>query len=315
MKVLVTGAAGFIGRQLCCTLRSRGFEVVPVVRTGAVEGEFAVGDIGPETDWRDVLATQPDVVIHLAARVHVMQDTVTDPLGAYRLVNVGGSLNLASQAVAAGVKRFVYLSSIKVNGEANFPDRPFRPDDVPAPEDAYAISKAEAERGLRGIAETTGLEVVILRPPLVYGPGVKGNFAAMVDWLCKGIPLPLGAVSNQRSLVALDNLIDFIGLCADRDRSLRAANEVFLISDGADVSTTALLRAVATAYGVKARLVPVPVGWLRMAAGMLGKAAAADRLLGSLVVDSSKVHELLGWRPNVTMSDQLRKMASYDSRA
>ncbi|HRE15452.1 MAG TPA: SDR family oxidoreductase [Rhodocyclaceae bacterium] len=315
MKALVTGAAGFIGRQLCGTLRSRGFEVMAVVRAGAVEGELAVGDIGPETDWRNALAAQPDVVIHLAARVHVMQDAAADSMEAYKRVNVAGSLHLARQAAAAGVKRFVYLSSIKVNGEANLPGRPFRADDTPAPEDAYAISKAEAERGLLGIAETAGLEVVIVRPPLVYGPGVKGNFAAMVDWLCKGIPLPLGAVSNQRSLVALDNLIDFIGLCADRDRSPRAANEVFLISDDADVSTTALLRAVATAYGVKARLVPVPVGWLRMAAGMLGKAAAADRLLGSLVVDSSKAHELLGWRAAVTMSDQLQKMAAYDSRA
>ncbi|MBK1681848.1 UDP-glucose 4-epimerase family protein [Rhodocyclus tenuis] len=315
MKAVVTGASGFIGCQLCSTLASRGFEVVPIVRGGAVGGEVAVGNIGPVTDWQDAFSTQPEVVIHLAARVHVMKETATDSLEVFRQVNVLGTLNLAHQAVAAGVKRFIYLSSIKVNGEINTVDRPFRADDIPAPEDAYAISKTEAEKGLRDIARETGLEVVIVRPPLVYGPSVKGNFATLVRWVCRGVPLPLGSVSNLRSLVALDNLIDFIVLCADCDRSPRAANEVFLISDGEHVSTTELLRNVAWAYGVSPRLISVPAHLIKAVVSMLGKGAVADRLLGSLVVDSSKARALLGWTPVISMDEQLQKMAQHDSLA
>jgi nucleoside-diphosphate-sugar epimerase len=314
VKVLVTGAAGFVGRRLCDTLASRGFEVVPTVRGAAARDEIAVGEIGPETDWRAALATQPDVVVHLAARVHVMKDDEADPLKSYRAVNVEGSLNLSRQAVAAGVKRLVYLSSIKVNGESNSAGRPCKADDTPAPEDPYGISKHEAEQLLRQIATETGMEVVIIRSPLVYGPGVKGNFASLVHWGRKGIPLPLGAVHNKRSLVAVENLVDFIALCADPERSPRAANEVFLISDGEDVSTTELLRKVANAYNVAPRLLPIPVIWIQTVARLLGKRAVADRLLGSLVVDSSKACDLLGWKPVVSMDEQLKKMALHDTR-
>jgi nucleoside-diphosphate-sugar epimerase len=180
---------------------------------------------------------------------------------------------------------------------------------VPAPQDAYAISKWEAEQGLMAIARETGMGVVIIRPPLVYGLDVKGNFAKLVQWVRKGIPLPFGALQNRRSLLALDNLVSFIALCADPAKSPKAANEVFLISDGEDVSTAELLRRVARAYGTKAHLIPVPPAWLRFGARLLGKSAVADRLLGSLVIDSSKARELLGWRPVVTMDEQLQKMA------
>lgn len=314
MKVLVTGAAGFIGRPLCEQLAAHGYAVTPVVRTDAVAGQLAVGDIGPDTDWQPALGSGPEVVVHLAGRVHMMRETQADSLQAYRTHNVGGTLNLARQAAAAGVRRFVYLSSIKVNGEVTAPERPFRADDAAAPGDPYAVSKTEAEAGLQELARRTGLEVVIIRPPLVYGPGVKGNFATMVRWVLKGIPLPLGAIHNRRSLVALSNLVDFIVLCADPRRSPAAANEVFLVSDGEDVSTADLLRKVARAYGVRSSLVPVPDALLRLGARIVGRSAAADRLLGSLVVDIGKARGTLGWQPVVTMEQQLQLMARHDPR-
>lgn len=314
MKALVTGATGFVGTALCARLAASGVEIVPAVRReSGLPHEVVVGNIDASTDWRHALASC-DAVVHLAARVHVMEDAAQDPLASYRGINTEATRNLARQAVDAGVKRFVFISSIKVNGERTEVGRPFTPDDAPAPEDPYAVSKHEAEELLLGLASETGMEVVIIRPPLVYGPGVKGNFAAMVRWVRRGVPLPLGAVHNRRSLIALDNLVDFIALCADRERSPRAAGEVFLISDGEDVSTTELLRKVARAYGVKPRLAPVPARWLRFAAGLLGKGAVADRLLGSLVVDSSKARDLLGWRPVVSMDGQLQKMARHDAR-
>lgn len=313
MKMLITGAAGFVGSALVAALNGLGYSVVPVVRRSAgMTDEVIVSEIDSQSEW-GCAVSGCNTVIHLAARVHVMEDELPDPLGEYRRVNVQGTLNLAMHAAQSGVRRFVFMSSVKVNGERSSPDRPLRDDDVPAPEDAYGQSKLEAEQGLMALARETGMEVVIIRPPLVYGPGVKGNFASMICWLRRGVPLPLGAVHNRRSLVALDNLINFIALCADADRSPRAANEVFLISDGEDVSTTELLHKVARAYGVMPRLVPVPARWMRFAAGLLGKGAVADRLLGSLVVDSSKVRELLGWRPVVSMDEQLKKMALYDS--
>ena len=311
MNVLVTGATGFVGQTLLGELRVRGHRVTPVVRriTG-LPHEVLIPDMNAQADWRAALVGC-NAVVHLAARVHVMFDGVADPVAEFRRVNVKGTLNLARQAVAAGVRRFVFISSIKVNGESGI----FCERDDPAPQDAYAQSKMEAENGLMALAGSTGMEVVIIRPPLVYGPEVKGNFASLVRWVRQGIPMPLGAVKNQRSLVALDNLVDFIALCADPKRSPLAANEAFLISDGEDVSSTTLLMRVARAYGVKARLLPVPIGWLRLGARVLDKTAAADRLLGSLVVDSSKAQDLLGWRPVVTMDDQLRKMALHDSCA
>jgi nucleoside-diphosphate-sugar epimerase len=316
--VLVTGASGFVGFALLHRLAGEGRAVrgafrhdVPTLPAGA-QG-IAAGDLGAAQDWRAAL-DGVDAVVHTAARVHVMQDAAGDPLAEYRRMNVEGTLNLARQAAAAGVKRFVFLSSVKVNGEFTPRGCPFRLADVPAPEDAYGISKLEAEQGLMNLARETGIEVVIIRPPLVYGPRVKGNFASMVRRVSKGIPLPLGAVHNQRSLVALENLVDFVALCADPERSPRAANEVFLISDGEDVSTTELLRKVAQAYGMEARLLPVPSSWIDAAAAMLGKGTVADRLLGSLVVDNSKTREMLGWTPVISMDEQLQKMCRYDSR-
>jgi nucleoside-diphosphate-sugar epimerase len=314
MRVLVTGANGFVGRALCGRLAEDAHAVVPAVRGACgLAGEVIVGDIDGEPAWRSALGNC-DAVVHLAARVHVMHDTAINPLTVYRATNTDATLNLARQAAKVGAKRFVYLSSIKVNGEATEPDRPFHADDPPAPEDAYAISKYEAEQGLMVIAKETGMEVVIIRSPLVYGPGVKGNFASLVKWVRKGLPLPFGALKNKRSLVALDNLVSFIALCADREKSPTAANKVFLISDGEDVSTTELLHMVAMAYGKKVFFIPVPQGWLNIVAKMLGKTEVASRLLGSLVVDNSPARDVLGWHPVVTMEEQLRKMAHHDSR-
>jgi nucleoside-diphosphate-sugar epimerase len=232
-----------------------------------------------------------------------MKDTTQDPLAVYRESNTHATLNLAKQAVQAGVNRFVFISSIGVNG--NNTQKPFSEDDEPHPHDPYSVSKYEAEQGLKQIAQETGLEVVIIRPPLVYGANAPGNFASMLRWIQKGVPLPLGAVHNQRSLVALDNLVNFMQLCCVHPK---AANETFLIADGEAVSTTELLRRVARAYQVPARLIPIPVSVMTFAANLLGKGAVANRLFGNLQVDSRKARELLGWKPVVTMEAQLAKM-------
>jgi nucleoside-diphosphate-sugar epimerase len=255
------------------------------------------------TPWAAALP-EVDVVIHLAARVHVMNDNTTDPLAAFRQVNTQGTLNLARQAAIAGVKRFVFISSVKVNGELTQPGRPFSESDAPHPQDAYGVSKHEAELGLRLIAAETGMEVVIIRPPLVYGPGVKANFAALMRAVQRGWPLPLGAVHNQRSLVALDNLVNFIITCITHPK---AANQTFLVSDGQDLSTTELVHGMARAAGVPTRLLPVPVWALQTGAKLLGKGDAVQRLCGNLQVDISKARTLLGWVPPVSVEDGLRR--------
>jgi nucleoside-diphosphate-sugar epimerase len=228
-----------------------------------------------------------------------MNDTAADPLTAFRAVNVDGTLNLVRQAATAGVKRFVFISSVKVNGELTQPGRAFTETDAAAPQDAYGQSKHEAEQGLRQLAADTGMEVVIIRPPLVYGPGVKANFAALMRAVQRGWPLPLGAVHNQRSLVALDNLVDFIVTCITHPQ---AANQTFLVSDGEDLSTTELVRGMAQAVGVPARLLPVPVWALQAGATLLGKGDAVQRLCGNLQVDISKARNLLGWTPPVSVA-------------
>jgi len=296
MKVLVTGANGFVGRVLCSHLVRHGYTVVPVVRQACgLAGEVIIGDIGSTTEWRTVLPAC-DAVVHLVARVHVMDDTAQDPLALYRSTNTEATLNLARQSVAAGVKRFVFISTIKVNGEGR--DAPYRETDVAAPEDAYAISKWEAEQGLRQIAADTGLEVVILRPPLVYGPGVKANFQRLIHIVKRGWPLPLGSIRNRRSLLYLGNFVDAIRLCVEHPA---AAGQTFLLDDGEPVSTPELIRAVARALGHPARLLAVPV-WLLEAAGtLLGKRAAVVRLTGSLFVDGSAIRSRLGWTPPYSM--------------
>ena len=316
--LLVTGGTGFLGRALLQKLLVSGrAPLIAAVRRNKINlpAEVMVeyvGELSSNTDWTNCLQGV-GVVIHSASRAQAMKDEIGDHLLDYRKVNLQGTLNLAEQAVKAGVRRFVYISSIKVNGEQTASNIPFHPEDIPAPENAYAISKLESELGLLALARNTGLEVVIIRPTLVYGPGVKGNFASMLGWVRKGIPLPLGAVNNTRSLVALDNLVDFIDLCSNPERSPLAANEVFLISDGEDVSTTELIRKVANAYKVATRLLPIPVLCIQTTARLLGKRAVVDRLLGSLAVDSSKARDLLGWKPVVSMNEQLKLMALYDT--
>lgn len=270
------------------------FETVPTTLVGAIDGHTA---------WTAALSGV-STVVHAAARVHVMSDSSADPLAEFRRVNVDGTLNLASQAAAAGVKRFVFVSSVKVNGEQTLAGQPFSEADVGAPQDAYGQSKHEAEMGLRALASDTGMEVVIIRPPLVYGPGVKANFAALMRAVQRGWPLPLGAVHNQRSLVALDNLVDLIVTCLDHPA---AANQTFLVSDGQDLSTAQLVQGMAQAAGVSARLLPVPVWALQAGAGLLGTGAAVQRLCGNLQVDISKARSLLGWVPPVTVAEGLRR--------
>ncbi|MEW5886694.1 MAG: SDR family oxidoreductase [Pseudomonadota bacterium] len=318
--ILVTGSSGFVGAAAVQALLAAGQPVRAAVRQrpGSEQAQaerlewLAMGAMTGQTNWLPALQGV-QTVVHCAARAHVLREQLADPLAAYRAVNVHATLRLAEHAAAAGVRRFVFISSVKVNGESTQPGQPFAPADAPAPQDAYGLSKFEAEQALWQVARDTGMEVVIIRPPLVYGPGVKGNFARMVQWVRQGVPLPLGAVHNRRSLVALDNLVDFIALCASPERSPQAANQTFLVSDGDDVSTTELLRRVAHAYGVPARLLPVPVGLMRGAARLLGKDAVADRLFGSLQVDASKASDLLGWVPPVTMQAQLCQMALFQN--
>lgn len=296
MKIAVTGAAGFVGRALCSHLQAKDHVVVPLVRRACgLALEVVVGDIGAATDWHPVLAGC-DAVVHLAARVHVMDDTAQDSLSLYRATNTEATLNLARQASQAGVKRFVFISTIKVNGEGR--DTAYRETDVPAPEDAYAISKWEAEQGLQRIVRETGLEVVILRPPLVYGPGVKANFLRLMKTIQRGWPLPLGAIHNRRSLLYLGNFVDAIRLCAEHPA---AAGQTFLLDDGQAVSTPELIHAVARAMGRPTRLLAVPVGVLAFIGALLGKRAAMARLTGSLHVDSSAIRSHLGWTPPYSM--------------
>ena len=319
MHILLTGATGFVGSAIADSLISEGHHLRALVRNKS--NRFS--DLAEQwvCDLEDLHYVSPEVfstidcVIHSAARAHVMYEDSLDVLHEYRRINRDATLNLAKLASNNDVKRFVYLSSVKVNGEQTLPGSYFKPDDSFFTNDPYGISKYEAEQGLLKLAEETGIAVVIIRSPLTYGPNVKANFASMISWLKKGIPLPFGSVDNKRSLIALDNLVDFILLCADRSRSPKAANQVFLVSDGEDVSTTTLLRKVARAYGAKARLFPVPVSFMRLTAKLLGKIDMADRLFGNLQVDSSKARELLDWKPMVTMDEQLCKMAALDKNS
>lgn len=341
MTILLTGATGFVGSAITQHLHQQSPSLIAAVRhvTDSLPSsiqQISIGDLLPNTDWTLALHNV-DTIIHLAARVHVMHDTAIAPLTEFRRTNTAATLNLAQQAATAGVRRLIYLSSIKVNGEATTLGQPFTAEETPpnlplsgegqetaslhsspdkgrpgrvsskgATLDPYAQSKQEAEQGLREIAEKTGLEIVIIRPPLVYGAGVKGNFLQMMNWLHKGIPLPLGNIHNQRSLVALPNLIDLITTCIDHPA---AANQTFLVSDGEDLSTTELLQRLSHALGKPARLLPIPQSWLETTLTLLGKRSIAQRLCGNLQVDISKTRDLLSWTPPISVDEALHQTA------
>jgi UDP-N-acetyl-alpha-D-quinovosamine dehydrogenase len=312
MRVLVTGASGFIGRAVVAQLTSDSTHQIRAAFRRRVTNippdvEFVLVDLAPGTDWSEAVSGI-DVIVHTAARVHVVHEVTSDPLAAFRRINVDGTLTMARQAARAGVRRFIFLSSIKVNGEETVPGKPFRAGDTATPIDAYGISKLEAELGLTEIAATTTMEVVIIRPSLVYGPGVKANFLAMMCWLHKGLPMPLEGIHNQRSFIALDNLVSLILLCITHPA---AANHVLLAADGEDLSTSELLKRLGLALGKPARLFAVPVAALRGVLTLVGMRRVSQRLCGSLQVDISGTRELLGWAPFVTVDEGLRATARH----
>jgi UDP-glucose 4-epimerase len=311
LRVLITGASGFVGSPLVNYLASLGHELVALTRsTSSIkphESELvklsAIGDIDGSTNWRPYLVGVESIV-HLANRAHVMNEKASDPLSLYRAINTEGTLHLAHQAVAAGVKRFIFISSIKVNGELTKPGQPFTADDVSVPLDPYGLSKYEAELGLKKIAKETGLEVVIIRPPLIYGPGVKANFLKMMRWIERGIPLPLGSIHNQRSLVGIDNFLNFISLCLMHPK---AAGKTFLVSDDHDLSTSELLRYIAKAMGRSSKLLPVPQSILAGVLNLLWQKEIAERLCASLQLDIHSTKNILGWSPPYKVEDQMNK--------
>lgn len=310
-RIGITGANGFIGKALADFLEHDGYCVTRIIRrreslsANGSKNIAIVDDLTKENNWNSVLEGM-DILIHLAARVHVMQDPLQDPLSEFRKVNTDATLNLASQAAKAGITRFIYLSSIKVNGEYTTLGHPFSEKDTPAPQDPYAISKYEAEVGLREWATMSKLEVVIIRPPLIYGPGVKANFLSMMEWLKLGRPLPLGSIHNKRSLLGLDNLLDFIMTTIEHPN---ATNETFMVSDGVDISTTELLQQIGNVLGKPARLFSIPQGLLTIGFQLLGKGSLIPRLLGSLQINIGKAHTLLGWKPPYGMDEGLLKTA------
>ena len=306
----ITGATGFVGSAVLERLAAQsGVEIKALVRRVGVKlpGNAVAVQVGEDFLLEgDQPLEGVDVLVHCAARVHIMSDASSDPLSEYRSVNVAGTLKLAESAARSGVKRFIFISSIKVNGEGTVPGKPYTADDMPAPVDAYGISKMEAEQRLMLLGSATGMEIVIIRPVLVYGPGVKANFRSMMSWLNKGVPLPLGAIPNQRSLVALDNLVDLVVTCLDH---AAAANQTFLVSDDDDMSTTELLKRMGEALETPVRLIPVPAWLLLRGAALLGRKDVARRLCGSLQVDISKTRSLLGWTPPLTVAQALSKTA------
>ena len=308
--VLVTGAAGFVGGAVVRGLRDRGWAVRAAVRALSAghheDRTIAVGDIGPLTDWSRALAGA-SAIVHCAARVHQLHDASDDPLGAFRKTNVAGTLALAVNAARSGVRRFVFISSIGVNG-AETTGTPFRAGDAPAPHSPYAVSKHEAEIGLHAIATETAMEIVVVRPPLVYGPGAPGNFAALLRAVKRGWPLPFGAIHNRRAFIAIDNLVDFVATALAHPAPLSGT---FLVSDGEDISTSDLLRRTASALGHPARLLAVPARWIRGAASAVGRAELGQRLCGSLEVDIESSCIALGWRPPVKIDEALVRTTQH----
>lgn len=311
-KILVTGASGFIGRSLCAELSRRGVPVAGTSRDVSkldshICAPIQIGDIGPDSDWSGML-DGVDTIIHLAARAHILCEDAADPLGSFRYANLLGTERLARCAVAGGAKRLVYVSSIGVNGFSTSAGMRFSEADTPAPHNDYSLSKWEAEQALWRISRETGLEVVIVRPPLVYGGNAPGNFAQMLKALKRGIPLPLASVRNLRSLIYLGNLVDALILCAVVPE---ASRKTYLVSDGEDISTPELLRKLGAGMGRPARLFPYPPRLLEMAGAMVGKSAQGHRLLGSLQIDSGKIRRELNWTPPYTLQQGLQATAEW----
>jgi UDP-N-acetyl-alpha-D-quinovosamine dehydrogenase len=308
-RVLVTGASGFVGNALCDRLEVDGWQVRKALRSGHAlrpHLDVDVGDIGASTDWRAALK-DVQAVIHLAARTHVMREQAQNPLAAYRAINVDGTRCLAEAAAAGGVQRFIFMSSVKVNGERTRA-RPFREADEPCPEDPYGLTKLEAESELQRVAENSSMGLTIIRPPLVYGPGVKGNFLALMRLIAKGVPLPLASINNSRSMIYLDNLVSAVAVCL---ADLRAAGQTFLVSDGEDFSTAELVRRLAASLGAHPRLLPCPPAFLRAAGTVLGKQGQIARLTESLQIDSTKIRHVLGWETPSTAQQGLIETARW----
>lgn len=293
-KVFITGANGFVGKHLQKVLQSKGIPFVAGTRS-------LYGDITTQNHW-DQFLNECDSVVHLAARVHVMNETETDPLQAFRKFNVEASLNLATAAKRAGIRRFIFVSSIKVNGEETL-EKPFTAEDKPAPQDPYGISKTEAESALLALNEPGKFEVVVIRPPLIYGAGVKANFASLMKLASKGWPLPFGSLKNKRSLVSVLNLIDLIQVCLKHPN---AGGKVFLVSDDHDLSLAELVTKMAFVQKKKPRLIPVPVSLMSLGATLLGKKSYADRLFGNLQLDISETKRILNWKPPYTFEETFK---------
>ena len=311
MIVLLTGATGFVGKTAAKTLGEAGVTVHATMHRPSAEKHLTglravpVGELSSATDWHAALK-DIDAVVHLAGRAHVLKEGAADPLAECRRINRDATLNLARQAAAVGAKRFVFVSTVKVNGEGR--EEPYTALDAPDPHDAYAASKWEAEQGLHEIAAQTGLEVVILRPPLIYGPGVKANFLRLLQAVDRGLPLPLGAVRNRRSLLYVENFASALLTCLTRPE---AAGKTYFVRDGEDVSSGELVHRLARALGRPVRLLPVPPALLRLAGAALGKKTAVDRLLGSLTVDDTPLREELGWAPPFTLDEGLAATARW----
>ena len=313
MRVLITGANGFVGTVLCRSLIKKSHSVRCVVRERREYLNFSkdvdiysVGEIGPSTIWAEALR-DIDIIVHLASRVHVMKDESLSPLDEYRRVNTEGTKRLAFMAALAGIQRLVYVSTVKVNGEFTH-EQPFNEDDTPNPLDPYGISKWEAEVALRHISSEKGLQVTVIRPPLVYGPEVKANFLQLLDMVNKNIPLPLLLVNNKRSMIYIENLVDAIIKCIEHPK---AANQTFLVSDGQDISTPDLIKMIAKAMGKKPRLLPVPSVALKVLGRITGKQSEVERLIGNLQIDSSKIRNTLDWKPSFTVEEGISETVKW----
>jgi UDP-glucose 4-epimerase len=309
VKLILTGATGFVGKQILASLGDYDVTVIGRNRPETLHNiSFYHAEIDGSSDYSEGLVNG-DVMIHCAARAHIMKDTAIDPLETFREVNTRGTINLAKQAAKAGIKRFIFISSIKVNGGKTSLKQPFSPEDVTNPEDDYGVSKAEAESSLLELSKNSRMEVVIIRPPLVYGPGVKANFAAMLSLVNKGIPLPFGALTeNKRSLVSVYNLVDLVVNCISNPN---AANQTFLVSDDNDLSTADMVKELSVALGKSGRLIPIPVQLYKFIGKITGKSAIVERLCGSLQTDISKTKRLLDWRPPFTVKEAFAKTAEY----